>query len=181
MLYHVSATPNLKTLQPRISSHGKAYVYAIDNLVTGLLFGAKKDDFDFLLYTDDYDSPVIYECYPDAFSNIYQGKCCSVYELQEDGFLRGITGWEPELVCEREVTVQQEIVIPDLYTRLLEEEAKGSLTVHRYSSEPEYQKIISEHIKDRLVRFDLLEYFDTKDSRGEKYFRAMIEALKAEH
>ena len=40
MLYHVSSTQNIKVLEPRVSTHGKAYVYAIENLVTGLLFGA---------------------------------------------------------------------------------------------------------------------------------------------
>ena len=39
MVYHVSATPGLAVLVPRRSSHGKAFVYAVDNLVTGLLFG----------------------------------------------------------------------------------------------------------------------------------------------
>ena len=180
MLYHFSPTPGLKTLQPHMSSHGKAYVYAIDNPVTGLLFGAKKDDFDFIMYTDDYDWPVIWECYPRAFSKVYKGKSCSGYILKEEGFLRGVTGWDAELVCETEVPVDQEFFIPDMYARLLAEEKKGLLTIHRYSRDPLYQKIISNHIRDRLIRFNLLEYFDTKDSRGKKYFKEIIEELKAE-
>ena len=35
MLYHVSSIPGIKVLEPRVSTHGKAYVYAIDNLATG--------------------------------------------------------------------------------------------------------------------------------------------------
>lgn len=110
MLYHVSSTAGLKVLEPKTSSHGKAYVYAIENMVTGLLFGAKKDDFDFLLDEDECGNPVVYECYPNAFEKIYRGKCCSVYELEETDFKRGVTGWEPELVCDHEVPVQQEIM-----------------------------------------------------------------------
>ena len=53
MLFHVSSTPDIKVLEPRVSTHGKAYVYAIENLVTGLLFGAKKDDFDLIISTDE--------------------------------------------------------------------------------------------------------------------------------
>ena len=34
MLFHVSSTPDIKVLEPRVSTHGKAYVYAIENLVT---------------------------------------------------------------------------------------------------------------------------------------------------
>lgn len=53
MLYHVSQTAGLSVLKPHLSSHGKPYVYAIENLVTGLLFGVKQDDFDFLIDTDE--------------------------------------------------------------------------------------------------------------------------------
>lgn len=179
MLYHVSLTPNLHTLTPRISSHHKPYVYAIDNLTTALLFGARKDDFDFLLDTDAQDRPVLYECYPDSFRKIYQDKGCSVYELEDTGFLRNVTGWPPELVCETEVTVEREVAVPDLYARLLSEEAAGRLIVHRYSQNPEYRRLIAGHIVDRLIRFDLVEHFDRIDSRGEQHFRPLIDGLKA--
>ncbi len=179
MLYHVSPTPGLKTLQPRISSHKKPYVYAIDSLVTALLFGARKDDFDFLLDMDDQGRPVIYECYPNAFPEIYRGKHCSVYELEDTGFLRGMTGWEPELVCETEVSVLREIAVNDLYSRLLDEEATGKLVIHRYCQYPEYRRLIAGHLIDRLIRFDLLAHFDTTDPRGDQHFRPLLDGLKA--
>ncbi len=179
MLYHVSPTPNLRTLTPRISSHHKPYVYVIDNLTTALLFGAKKDDFDFLLDTDDQNQPVLHECYPDAFRKIYQGKGCSVYEVEDKGFLRNITGWAPELVSETEVNVVREVTIPDLYACLLTEESAGRLMVYRYNQSPEYHRLIAGHIVDRLIRFDLLEHFDRVDIRGELYFRPLIDGLKA--
>ena len=53
MLYHVSSKTGLKTIQLHISTHKKAYVYAIENMVTGILFGAKHDDFDFIISTDE--------------------------------------------------------------------------------------------------------------------------------
>ena len=179
MLYHVSPTPNLRTLTPRISSHHKPYVYAIDNLTTALLFGAKKDDFDFLLDTDDQNQPVLHECYPDAFRKIYQGKGCSVYEVEGDGFLRNLTGWAPELVSETEVNVVREVTIPDLYACLLTEESAGRLMVYRYNQSPEYRRLIAGQIVDRLIRFDLLDHFDRVDIRGELYFRPLIDGLKA--
>lgn len=179
MLYHVSHTQGLTVLEPHISSHGKPYVYAIESLVTGLLFGVKKDDFDFLLYTDDAGKPVLCECYPDAFRKKYEGQSCSVYEVKEAGFLRGVTGWSPELVCENAVAVENEHIISDLYIRLQEEEQAGNLIVQRYSEESAYRAMIAEHIVDRLIRFDLLEHFDTKDERGTLYFRRLIDGLKA--
>ena len=91
MLYHVSPKTGLKTIQPHVSTHKKAYVYAIENMVTGILFGAKQDDFDFIISTDESDTPIIYECYPDAFKKIYQGKSRSVYLVDEKDFQRGLT------------------------------------------------------------------------------------------
>lgn len=119
MLYHVLQKAGLRVLQPHVSTHKKAYVYAIKNMVTGILFGAKQDDFDFIISTDENHKPAIYECYPDALKKIYQGKSCSVYELSDEGFQCGMTSWNPEFVCECEVEVLGEIVIKDLYERFL--------------------------------------------------------------
>ena len=178
MVYHVSPASGLTVLTPRVSSHGKAYVYAIDNLVTGLLFGVRHDDFDFMIDTDAEDNPVVYECYPDAFYTVYHGKSCSVYELKEDSFMRGRTSWAPELVSESEVPVEKEVVVEDLYQRLLQEEAGGKLILHPYTDAQEYKEMISRHIVDRLIRFDALDYLET-DARFQKYYKQMILALRS--
>lgn len=89
MLYHVSETPNLTILRPQVSSYRKAYVYALGNLVAGLFFGARQDDFDFRIDNDTQERPVVYECYPHAFSSVFQGKGCSVYELCGENFQNG--------------------------------------------------------------------------------------------
>lgn len=178
MLYHVSGKAGLKTLQPHASTHKKPYVYAIENMVTGLLFGVKQDDFDFIISTDENDKPVVYECYPDAFQRIYQGKGCSVYEVGDEGFLRGMTSWEPELVSESEVRVINEIVIADLYDRLLEEERNGKLLVYRYEYSDEYRKKIALHIVDRMLRFQIdLNNIIEQDSRFSGPYRKIVQEL----
>lgn len=178
MLYHVSSTKGIKVLEPRVSTHKKAYVYAIDNLVTGLLFGVHHDDFDFYISTDpETGHPTCMECYPGAFEAVYQGKSCSVYELEEEGFLRGMTSWSPEVVCEYPVEVQREVEVPDLYERLLEEATKGTLTLKRFENSLEYKKIISKLIVDRLIRFDYLKYVN-KDPRFEQHFKHIVEGLE---
>ena len=65
MLYHISKIAGLKILKPQVSTHKKAYVYAIENVVTGLLFGAPHDDFDFII-SEENGIPVIMECYPNV-------------------------------------------------------------------------------------------------------------------
>lgn len=177
MLYHVSKTSGIQVLRPEISSHGKAYVYAIENLATALLFGARCDDFDFLIDVDDTWKPCVYECYPGAFEAVYKGKSCSVYILEEEGFLRGQTGWEPELVCPADVLVRQEIIVPDLFARLLDEQAQGRLQIHFYEDKTEYKALIAAHLVDRIIRFDALDRVKT-DLRFQKYYRNLVSALR---
>lgn len=177
MVYHVSGTQGLKVLTPHVSTHGKAWVYAVEDLVTGLLFGVRHDDFDFKIDTGDNGRPVVYECYPGAFGRVYMGRGCSVYELDGKDFLRGMTSWSPELVCEHEVTVLNEIPVEDIYARLLSEEASGGLVIHRYSEDAGYKKLISEHIVHRLILFDAMGYLKT-DERFQTYFKNLIEALR---
>lgn len=180
MLYHVSPVSGLKTLEPRISTHKKPYVYAIENLVTGILFGVRHDDFDFIISTDENARPAVYECYPEALIKKYQGKSCSVYEVGEEGFQRGMTSWSPELVCEKEVAVLGEIYIQDLYERLLEEERKENLTVYRYEFQDEYRKKIAGHVIDRIFRFQVdLSRIAEKDDRFALYYKGIVEALLA--
>lgn len=73
MLYHISKIAGLKILKPQVSTHKKAYVYAIENVVAGLLFGAPHDDFDFII-SEENGIPVIMECYPDVFRYLSKAK-----------------------------------------------------------------------------------------------------------
>ena len=177
-LYHVSAISGLTELIPSVSSHGKPYVYAVADLTTGLLFGAKHDDFDFILDTSTDGITEIYECYPGAFQRTYQGKNCSVYEVSGEGFLAGQTPWDAEMVCVDTVPIQREMVVPDLYHRLLQEERNGTLIVHRYVQSTEYKQTISQHIVDRLIRFDALNQMG-EDLRFQRYYSRIIEALRS--
>lgn len=174
MLYHISKTAGLKKLIPQVSTHGKPYVYAVENVVTGLLFGAPHDDFDFII-REENGVPVIMECYPDAFRLIFQGQKCSIYEISDEGFLRGMTSWSPELVCKNEVAVLREIVVNDLYSRLLDEESSGSLVIRRYENTLDYKHTVSEHIVDRLVRFDAVY---TDNEKIKNHYGRIIDALK---
>lgn len=174
MLYHVSGTPHLKILRPKLSSHGKAYVYAVDQLAMGLLFGAKKDDFDFIMDMDGQGRAELFECYPHAFEEVYRGVSCSVYTLDGSGFQSGVTGWAPEYVSDREAVVLDETVIPDLYERFIGE---PELIFHRYEDTGEYKQMISNHVLDRLVRFGILDR-PVIDEKLTRRFGGIIGALR---
>lgn len=176
MLYHVSNISGLKCIEPRISTHGKAYVYATENLVTSLLFGVHQDDFDFIIDTDKDGTPEIYECYENALNIHYNEMQCSIYQLEDSGFLKGQTSWESELVSEQTTSVEKEIIINNLYQRLLAEESNGNLIIHRYEKSLEYKHLISTHIVDRLIRFDAMKCIEYEE-RFQKYYSKLIEGL----
>ena len=80
-------------------------------------------------------------------------------------------------MSDHEVPVLNEIFIEDIYTRLLSEESRGNLVLHRYREDDAYKKRISEHIVDRLIRFDAFKHLET-DERFQKYYKNLIEALQ---
>ena len=71
MVYHVSATPGLARAGPAsLFSRQGVRLCGGQLLVTGLLFGARHDDFDFLIDVDARGAPEVWECYPGAFDAV---------------------------------------------------------------------------------------------------------------
>lgn len=179
MLYHVSPVAGIKTLEPHLSSHGKAYVYAIADRSVGLVFGARCDDFDFCVNTEDDGVTELVECYPGALERVYRGQACTVYTVDETDFQQGKTGWNPELVCDHSVPVLGEESVPDLYTALLAEEAQGRLRIQRYQANPDYRQRIARHVVDRIIRFGVdVDTIAARDERFSTHFAALVDALR---
>lgn len=89
--------------------------------------------------------------------------------------MRGMTPWAPELVSENEVKVIREMIVEDLYSSLLEEEARGNLLIRRYEENMDYKHIVSEHIIDRLIRSDAVY---AQNERLEEHYGKLIDALQ---
>ena len=72
----------------------------------------------------------------------------------------------------------EELVIDDLYHRLLEEERNKKLILHRYEYCATYRKNIAHHIVDRLVRFEIdVSNISKSDNRFSKYYKAIVTEL----
>lgn len=172
MLYHTSTVTGLLQLEPRVSSHGIPYVYAIENKVTSMLFGAKKDDFDFLM-DEEEGIPILMECYMGAFDHVYSEKSCSVYELSHESFQKGRTNWSVEWVSEQPVKILREFRILDLKEELLQQVERGALILHCFQNTLPYKAKISDHIIDRMIRFNKFERIH-EDTRFAQYFPNLI-------
>ena len=153
-LYHISSTPDLKILEPRVSSHGKAYVYATDNLEMALLFGSSKSygDFDgtYGVCGEDRRKPYFYEAYPNAFKRRFEGESCYIYEVDPADFKEGLTSFSAEVVSEKPVKVLKCTKVEDLYAYLLNLIKENKINFKEYSQERQYQEMINNHMRDRF-------------------------------
>lgn len=173
MLYHASKISGLRELTPCRSTHGAEYVYAIKNRITAICFGASKDDFDLLM--DEVDGiTVLYECYPGAFQRIYAGKNCSLYEVSEEGFLEGQTGWDAELVCTSSVPVIREERINDIYSALREAVKQGLCVMNEYTEDTVYQSMLQDELAERVQMYGLTEAQMNQDTRFANYLNALL-------
>ena len=123
---------------------------------------------------------VVSECYPGALGRVYAGASCSVYAVAEDGFERGRTGWDSELVSERPTAVVSETRVDDLLDALRE---NAEVELVGYRDEPEYRRFVANHVVDRMIRFGVLDegengcYAD-RDERFAAHYKRLVEALK---
>jgi len=179
MLYHGSKEQGLRYLEPHVSTHGKSYVYAINNKITAACFGASHDDFDFLM--DEIDGvPHLYECYPNSIEKVYEGKSCYIYEVSEEGFIVGKTGWSAELVCEHEVPVINEDYVKDLYALLKEAERQGKCVIHYYSEETKYRDMLKEQLGARIKAFKLTDEQIQNDPRLKRFMEEIGDSDETE-
>ena len=157
-LYHVSKVPNIEVLQPKKSTHGIPYVYATSNLELGLLFGSSKSygDFDGSYGTKN-GKPYFYEAYPNALKRRFENEVCYIYEVDPTTFETGKTSFKAEVVSLEPVKVLNCKKVDDLYSYLHLLIADGKLEYKPYSESVEYVEMINEHIKDRLISFNILK------------------------
>ena len=105
-LYHVSHIPNLTVLEPKVSSHGKPYVYATKDLTVALMFGSYKS-------MGDLDGaygggcngrkPYFYEAFPGAFKRRFEDTSCYIYEVDPTDFMENKTQYNAELVVKNQL------------------------------------------------------------------------------
>lgn len=159
-LYHVSKTPNLKELKPKVSTHDKPYVYATSNLNFALLFGSNCSfgDFDGMYgINEETNIPYFYEAYKGAFKRRFNKQKCYIYEVDSSTFKEGKTSFSGEVVSEVPVKVLSCTKIDDLYSYLIDLAIESKIDIYEYEDTEKYREIVDKHIMDRLIRFKVLD------------------------
>lgn len=163
ILYHVSKTENLKELEPRVCSHGKAYVYASYHKETALLFGGSLwSDWDFI-YKRNYQTGELTfsETYPGEFQKVFAEKTCILYEVEDSGFKQGQTNMWDEIVSQQKTRVLKERKITNLLDELKELEKIGKIKLEKYSDDECYKEKVKKHILNLTKYSDIYKQHNT--------------------
>ena len=157
VIYHISHLPDLKVIEPQISSHGVPYVYATKNLEFGLLFGTSKTmrDLDGIYGGNETDGTYFYEAYKGAFERRFKGETCYIYELDAKNFEKR-TSCIAEVVSPYSEKVLKCTKVEDVYEYLLNSVNNGKLDLRTYPHEKEYRELINRHIVQCLTRSSVL-------------------------
>jgi hypothetical protein len=129
ILYHGSPDTGIKVFTPRISTHGKPYVYATQNMDETILYGAKWNDFMITCCSDD----VIVERYTGAIDALYKNRKGYIYILDVSTFHPIENNECGELVSEVPVDVIDRLIINNLYDVVTKK-----YNIYRYPNRPSF-------------------------------------------
>ena len=153
MFYHISSQKGLTELEPRVSTHGKPWVYALTNFAVGLIFAGRDDlgnkaDDKFTKYGVTKDNiPEVFELYQGCLNEILKNKDCYIYELEDSGFLPNQTSWAPEWVSPNKTKVIGVQHITDILAEIKKLEAEGKFVIHYYKNTDEYNEFVRNRIE----------------------------------
>ncbi len=171
--YHCSYDREIEELEPKISSHGKAYVYATPNKSLALVFGVKGHN-DFWIhpcYNHENNTCTFIEMSPNALAKYYRNKRAYLYTVKRDEFTE-TTGWKGEICSPNPVKPLKVEYIEDLEQAILEEQKQGSLTVVPFEQRNNYGKNMDEFFAKR----DIIYLLKRND---EEYSQRYIQHMKS--
>lgn len=158
MFYHISQQKGLTELRPRVSTHGKAWVYALKDPKIGIVFAGRDDlgnkaDDNFTQYgINKKGIPEIFELYEGCFNEIFKGKDYYIYELEDSGFKANQTSWSPEWVSANKTKVVGCRYVKDILKEIENLEKKGEFIIHRYKNTKSYKEFVKTRVRQVLYR-----------------------------
>jgi len=159
--YHGSTKRGLKRLEPRVSTHGKSWIYATHLPEIAALFIGPNHDFICGSGIARRTTPYLYERFPGALEEGFGGVSGSIYTLLSDGFMGGKTSWSSEWVHEAAVDIIAEQEIENVLEHILELEKNGKIEIYRYPSmppnAPEGKEDLIQKAVEKVQRFSLEE------------------------
>lgn len=134
-VYHSSRTQGLKVIEPRVSYHGKPWVYAMEKPEYCAVFlGEHGNLINQIGFREGL--PYIAERFEGALEYSYKNKTGSIYTLDGSDFKTEMTSFGREIVCDHSCEVINEEKIENSLEKILQLEAEGKIEIYRYPNLP---------------------------------------------
>lgn len=130
-LYHGSAIPGIRVLEPRMSNHGRPYVYLTDCPALAVIYAHSPVEGGYFPYFFDEEGQLCYEEYFPNALDLYKGFGGYVYTAEGSDLSR-LEKMPWVYLSEEPVTVTGCRFIPDIYEELLALDEEGSLKLIRF-------------------------------------------------
>lgn len=178
MFFHASDTPDLKTLAPHISNHGKPFVYLSEKRENVLVYLSnavkkccKEQGFEHNgVYTawgpygfNKEGILTLDEYYPNATEDTYKGVKGYIYSIEKNISVTPLSDIPFAFVSEKEVNISACEFVPDAYDALLEAHKQGKLIIRRYEEN-------SEKMLDWICKTIKNEYLSSEDKPEYRLF-----------
>ena len=184
MFYHASKMPNLKTLKPHTSNHGKPLVYLSskrENVLVYLCNAVEKHcrrtgfQHDGVYYTwASYGFTKsgilrLEEYYPNATADTYMGESGFIYSVEHIENCSALADIPCAFIAENEITVSGCECVPDAYEAIMKAVNDGEIILQRYEDNSTammnwIEKIINEDYQNAEQRPDYREFLKAKFS-----------------
>lgn len=154
IVYHGSPLDNLKSIEPRLGTHNKEFVYATPSRIVALLFmGKGNGDLDTMIATIDGELTLV-ERRGGVFDKLYN-KSGFLYTLEGKNFHHYDFLWRLEVVSSIEAKVLKKEVIDNIMDKIKEEELKGNIKVYHYPNRPLNVPLDNSDLIDKYINFEL--------------------------
>lgn len=151
-LYHSSKIQWLKTIEPRVSTHGNCWVYAMEKPEYCLMFLGNHSDI--INQTGFIDGiPYIVERFEGSLEYAFKNKIGSIYTLEGTDFKAGMTTFNRELVCDHSCVVLEEQKIEDALKDILQLEIEGKIKIYRYPNLPSWMPADKSDLIEKVVEW----------------------------
>ncbi len=152
-VYHCSHIGSLRKIIPSRSTHGEKWIYATRDVPMSAVFlSGRGGDFTCCVGRD-HNSNLAFICerFEGAFEYRYRSVSGSIYTLNGDDFISGMTDWEEELVSAKEQKVLEGVEIDDSTRYLLNLEKEGIMIIKKYPDKIDGIPADDEDLVERAV------------------------------
>ena len=178
MLFHASQTPNIVTLEPRISNDNVPRIYFSDKRENVLVYlsnavekTCREDGF---VHTGKWQKWASYgftkdgrlqfdEYYENALEQTYKGVSGWLYTVEESDAIKPLPNIPHAFFAETPVPVASSEFVPDALQAMLEAEREGKIVITRYAD-------LSEKMRKWICDTTFDEYRNAQDAPDYRYF-----------